>query len=572
MKFIQKIAITVAGLALASSAFAQNRAANKAQLDALKTTANQMDSFQRQMLSTGMKNLLHLSHVPPKAQLNAKGFSASAFQGALDSALAQMAQRAEKDAKSGFTGKMVSVSAPELDYVHTRIGGFTQSETSAAWCGQNVVVGFNDSGAYVRSYLMSNGGLSFSGVAYSRNGGASFYESPTLTPPSDEGGFLGGDPSVVCTSANDFYYASLYQDIVPATDKTPQQVYSGIAVNYSPNGGAGWATPVVAVQKNGYSHILDKEWMSADPTNSNRLFITYTDFDGSFSGKGECSYGFRTAIELVWSANGGKTWSKPLVIDEQCPSRFDGLQGSQVAVGPDGDVYVAWVYQNPQSATLRFRRSHDHGNSFGTMQELSTVTLDGPYGAGALQGLFRTNVFPALTVDTTNKPSRGNIYVAWADGRNNSIYELNSFLDSYQFGDIMLMRSSDGGANWTNPVSVSPMPDDFSGAGRDQFMPGLAVDPSGKLAVCYSDRRNDPNNNLVDHYCSFSSDQGTTFIDARETMSSFTPSHYNDAYINSWYMGDYDVVTSDHTGANGGFFNSFEVVTNSNPDVYGFRF
>ncbi len=572
MKTIKNFAITLAALALTTGGFAQNRAANKAQLDVLKETTSQMDSFQRQMLSAGMKNLLHLAKTPDKSQLNTKGLSSSVFQGALDSAMARMTQRADRDSKGGVTGKVVSVSAPELDYLHTRIGGFTQSETSAAWCGQNVVVGFNDSGAYVRSYLMSNGGLSFSGVAYSRNGGASFYELPTLTPTADEGGFLGGDPSIVCTSANDFYYASLYQDIVPATDKKPTQVYSGIAVNYSPNGGAGWSYPVVAVQKDGYSHVLDKEWMAADPTNPNRLFITYTDFDGSFSGKGDCAYSFRTAIELVWSANGGKTWSRPLVIDEQCPSRFDGLQGSQVAVGPDGDVYVAWVYENPATATLRFRRSHDHGNSFSDFQELSTVTLDGPYGAGALQGLFRTNVFPSLTVDQSNNSSRGNVYIAWADGRNNSIFELNSFLNAYQFGDITLMRSTDGGVNWTAPVSVSPTPPDFTGAGRDQFMAGLSVDSSGKLAVCYSDRRNDPGNNQVDHYCSLSADQGTTFIDVRETPASFNPSHFNDAYINSWYMGDYDVVTSDKSGTNRGFFNSFQMVTNTNPDVYGFRF
>ena len=572
MKIFKTISISVAGLLLASTAFGQNRAANNTQLQVLKNTASQMDSFQRQMLSAGMKNLLHLAKAPAMSQLNSKGYSSPAFQGVMDAAMARMTQRANNDGRSGSIGKVVSVSAPELDYIHTRIGGFTQSETSAAWCGQNVVVGFNDSGAYVRSYLMSNGGLSFSGVAYSRNGGASFYELPTLTPPSDGGGFLGGDPSIVCNSANDFYYASLYQDIVPSTSKTPTQVYSGIAVNYSPNGGAGWSYPVVAVQKDGYSHVLDKEWMAADPTNSNRLFITYTDFDGSFSGKGECAYSFRTAIELVWSANGGKSWSKPLVIDEQCPSRFDGLQGSQVAVGPDGEVYVAWVYENPTAATLRFRRSHDHGNSFSDIQELSTVTLDGPYGAGALQGLFRTNVFPSLTVDTSNKSSRGTVYVAWADGRNNSIFELNSFLNAYQFGDITLMRSADGGVNWTLPVSVSPMPADFTGAGRDQFMAGLSVDSSGKLAVCYSDRRNDPANNQVDHYCSLSTDQGTTFTDFRETPTSFNPSHFNDAYINGWYMGDYDVVTSDRTGANLGFFNSFEMVTNTNPDVYGFRF
>jgi hypothetical protein len=36
-------------------------------------------------------------------------------------------------------------------------------------------------------------------------------------------------------------------------------------------------------------------------------------------------------------------------------------------------------------------------------------------------------------------------------------------------------------------------------------------------------------------------------------------------------MGDYDTVTSDATGANAGFFNTFQMQTNGNPDVFGFK-
>jgi len=36
-------------------------------------------------------------------------------------------------------------------------------------------------------------------------------------------------------------------------------------------------------------------------------------------------------------------------------------------------------------------------------------------------------------------------------------------------------------------------------------------------------------------------------------------------------MGDYDSVSADFTGAHSGFFSSFQIQTNLNPDVFGTR-
>ena len=64
----------------------------------------------------------------------------------------------------------VPVSDASLDYVFSRFSGFTQSESSTAWCGDNIVVGFNDSGADLRSFVDQVGGRSFSSVGVSHNG------------------------------------------------------------------------------------------------------------------------------------------------------------------------------------------------------------------------------------------------------------------------------------------------------------------------------------------------------------------------------------------------------------------
>ena len=57
----------------------------------------------------------------------------------------------------------------------------------------------------------------------------------------------------------------------------------------------------------------------------------------------------------------------------------------------------------------------------------------------------------------------------------------------------------------------------------------------------------------------------------RETPFSFTPDTDTDGILNPVYMGDYDTVSSDGTGANKGFFSTFQIQTNGNPDVFGFR-
>ena len=109
----------------------------------------------------------------------------------------------------------------------------------------------------------------------------------------------------------------------------------------------------------------------------------------------------------------------------------------------------------------------------------------------------------------------------------------------------------------------------FVGGARDQFMPSISVDRAGTVGICYADRRDDPMNFKIAQYCSLSKDQGTRFEDSRQTKQSWFPTHDNDAFVNTFYMGDYDATTADLTGMHEGFFTSFQVQVDQNPDVYG---
>ena len=494
----------------------------------------------------------------------------------------------------------VMVNDPNFDYDSTRFTGFSQSETSSAWCGNTVVVGFNDSAAFVHTDVDHQAAaISLNGVAVSHDGGNTFVGLPFVNPgPAINPGSpffdseLAGDPVLVCSDPQHFAYASIQEQVPVDAQGNVIAAFAEMAVNRSTDGGVTWDDPVTVVSKDLNFHFLDKEWLAIDPHNPNNLYVTYTDFQAHATepdcvgGTVGIGSGPDVALEMVASRDGGITWSAPTRFGRRCSLGLgENLSGTQVAVGRHGEVFVAYatVLDGGADGQILFRRSNDGGMTFGPEIVAGTTIPAANPLSPQLQGFFRTNVFPTLAVDNSSGPRSGSLYLAWTDASQNVIEDLliDFFNDDtscvadgcggYGFGDIVFSRSFDGGNNWSPQALVSPTPANFQGAGRDQFMAGIAVDRTGNLAVCYSDRRNDPNNFLVDHFCSVSQDQGSTFADIRETPKSWVPNAFMDALLNPVYMGDYDTVTSDSTGANSGFFNTFQIQTNGNPDVFGFK-
>jgi hypothetical protein len=457
----------------------------------------------------------------------------------------------------------------------TRFGGFTQNETSTAWCGKNAVIAFNDSGSLMATLFgraSPSRSLSFNGYAYSHDGGETFTQAPPLVadplPPDMPGHSyrnILGDPVVACSSSDRFYYASLETDKVniatpPGGDPntTYWRLYTGLAVSISTDGGQTFSKTVSAVRKT-VDHFLDKEWLAVVPgPRGDVLHVTYTDFDGSGTSTG-CGLAWRAAIEHVRSIDGGLTWSEPDVIDEACGDD-PFVQASQVrAVGHD--VYVAWeTYRSyvPGPYTfdegiraIKIRHSIDDGATFAPAVVVADVT---PSGDGwQLQGSLRAMLeFQGLAVD----PRSGAVYVVWQDGRNASVadpltgnrgvYPPVPRLDRYNFADVLLSRSGDWGATWSAPVRVN---DDAIDLQVDQFMPTVAVDHDGKVYVSFYDRRRDPRNYLIDNYLATSADGGRHFANRRLTKTAFVPmTCWADRVVAVHYMGDYNAIATDSTG------------------------
>jgi len=138
---------------------------------------------------------------------------------------------------------------------------------------------------------------------------------------------------------------------------------------------------------------------------------------------------------------------------------------------------------------------------------------------------------------------------------------------TYNFGDALVSRSTDGGASWSVAVKVNNSKNASPSVGTDQYLPGIAVDHTGAVGVCWYDRRRDPQNFLIDRECAVSRNGGQTWVNHRITEKSFAPSLAADQLVNPAYMGDYDTTAADTLGQFSGFLGAFGDNTRGNPDV-----
>ena len=461
-------------------------------------------------------------------------------------------------------GSIVPASNPSTDIAYSSFGGFTQSETSTARCGNSVVVGFNDSGSVFETpyFFTGTGGQSFSGAAYSSNGGASFTDGGPINPGSNLYNFLGGDPGVNCADANTFYYSQIFDYYDSSFNP-----FAAISWSTSTDGGKTWGDPVPAISKSGFYHLLDKPWSTIDPSNHKRVFVSYTDFDFTFSSTA-CGANVRTAIEFVESDDGGVTWSStPNVAIEVCGNA--AVQGSQMAVSSTGTLYISWVNLG---SNFPFGPRAIQVSSFSGGTLSAAVTVDGSVQPGGdsyyLQGEFRDFLDMAMAIDHSGTATDGALYVAWADGRDKIVPDPLGIQGAYAYDDVLFRASYDGGQTWGfAPIKVNSDIQSRLGSGHDHYQAGIAVDNRGYVGVCWYDRRADNENFAIRRHCAESTN-GFNFADGDIGMNPWAPTHGNDVFINPIYMGDYDQLTSDFLNSTSGFIGSFENQTSrGNPDA-----
>jgi hypothetical protein len=314
-----------------------------------------------------------------------------------------------------------------------------------------------------------------------------------------------GDPWVISYPGGPFYYS--YIDFNRGDDK------NRLCVARSDDGGLTWPQLGVVIDHAGAgpNDFEDKELIAVDATGGafdGNLYIAWTRYPA----------GDAERVMFSRSVDGGATFSAPAQISDSTLN----YQGTSPAIGPGGEVYVAWYH----NSTVELDRSFDGGVTFGLDVVVSAINdISNPL-PGAF---FRLFSFPSLAVDRSGGPDDGNLYVVWAD-------ELGTGAGP----DILLTRSTNGGATWSAPIRVS---DDTNSS--HQFFPAIDVDVDGRITVFFLDQRNAPGTPLYDAYITQSTDGGLTFR-RNKRLTGVSSNSTLDGF-GGGFIGDYSGVSVTRT-------------------------
>jgi BNR/Asp-box repeat protein len=379
-----------------------------------------------------------------------------------------------------------------------------QNETTIASNGSSLVGGAND----YRLYEPSENRYDSSGGFYVSNDGGKTWSvgflpglvraNPTAPGPYESA----GDPAVVAGAPGVFWYANI------AFDRT--DAANSVAVSRSIDGGQTWTTHfVVQTPANqGKGLFNDKEWIGADPSDPTGLtaYVTWTEFEGASS-----------AIVISKTTDGGVTWTAPQLVS----SVFTNDQGSTVVVDNSGHVFVTFETFNGSTDAVVFSVSIDGGASFTSRQIASVQDIPSPLPGAT----FRDDSFPTLALDGTT----ATLHVVWSNWNGSN-------------ADVVYMRSIDGGADWSKPVTIG------GGAG-DQFFPWIAAG-NGKVFATWFNRAGTDDTYTIAGVSS--SDAGATWTSpvtvSTATSNVMAGNQFQFPSCLFSFIGDYNAVTVDSSG------------------------
>lgn len=299
----------------------------------------------------------------------------------------------------------------------------------------------------------------------SRDGGRTWQEELAANP---ERRSSQGDDAVVFGADGTLLHSYISFDGLRVA--RPALARNGIFVRRRDAATGGWEAPVAVIDhRNTVAPFEDKPWPGVDrgaqSPRRGHVYVAWTRFDEYNTPRPDC----RSEIHVSRSTDNGRSFSVPLRISDRvgtCLDDDDTVEGAVPAVGPDGELYVAW--SGP--AGLVVDRSDDGGVTFGDDRHVSQI----PGGWDIdIPGLSRSNGMPVTVVDGTTGPRRGTVSIAWVDARHGD-------------PDVFVASSSDRGQTWRTPVRINA---DAIGNGVAQFFVWLAQDAStGHLHVVYHER------------------------------------------------------------------------------------
>lgn len=309
-----------------------------------------------------------------------------------------------------------------------------------------------------------------------------------------------GDPVTAFDSLGNLFYENMVGGI------------TGTRVIRSTNGGVSFLTAVAANTGN------DKNWMAADQTGGPYANYIYT---------------VMTPGNFKRSINNGSSFTLTY-------STTNNYPGMMVCIGPNGSIQGGAVYivsntgSSAFAVTYNFFRSLDGGATFTVMssQSFAGVVGDTLAGRHSVKGM-RTRPYPMITADNSYGAYRGRFYVIYA--KNN----VAGFTGKKP--NIYCRYSTNQGSTFSSEILVNA---DTSGY---QFFPAIWCDKTtGRLYCKWFDTRDDPTNNTMHVYASYSDNGGVTW--AANQRITTAPATINCTTCGGGgtprYQGDYDAISS----------------------------
>lgn len=327
--------------------------------------------------------------------------------------------------------------------------------------------GFRSEGVYVTT----DGGISWAGT------------------DSCKGEFVGnhgGDPGVAIHPGGKFILMHI------------GWVFYGVYSHYSTDRGSTWseaATITSDLPEDKGTSTIDN-----DPSSPfyGRIYSTWVNYLQPYP------------VLISYSSDSGKSWAPPAAINGTPP---EASSGGFVKTGPGGKVYVCWaglpdVFPFQEDFT-GFAVSSNGGATWAVTQ--NAFTMNGIAGTLPAKSGIRVNGLPRLDVDRSDGPRRGWIYIVTAE---------KDLAPAGSDPDIILHRSSDGGASWSGGIRVNQ---DSINNGRIQYFPEILVDSSGGLNIVYYDDRYVWSDSSSEIMLSRSMDGGTTWTEHIISDHTFKP-------------------------------------------------
>jgi hypothetical protein len=237
-------------------------------------------------------------------------------------------------------------------------------------------------------------------------------------------------------------------------------------------------TVILATNTFGQGSFNDKTNLAVDPA-TGTIYAAWSDFHG-----GGCNQ-----ILFSRSTDHGATFSKPLKVSSGICSN----QGPSIAIGPSGQVYIAWQAgtggshgSTPNAFNgAGFAASTDFGLTFSKASIVVTYTaFDSEQFSGNGARQCGDSPVACPTGFTFPRFDLANPYLA-ADNVHGTLVMAFQAAQSSGQGQIESAFSTDGGMTWSSPVLLAP-----SSTGH-QFFPFLTAS-SGRISAIWYDSKGDP--------------------------------------------------------------------------------